>query len=80
MLAADRLYDDYLHRWYAVAADRRARSGFRGRRKRHPDHVQDHHSADDAVDHRMLVPVRHQRLQAVRSEPCIDQRRSVEHV
>ena len=54
--------------------------GFRGRRKRHPDHVQDHHSADDAVYHRMLVPVRHQRLQAVRSEPCIDQRRSVEHV
>ena len=63
-----------------IAADRRARSGFRGRRKRHPDHVQDHHSADDAVYHRMLVPVRHQRLQAVRSEPCIDQRRSVEHV
>ena len=69
-----------LHRRHAVAADRRARSGFRGWRKWHADHVQDHHSADDAVYHRMLVPMCHQRLQAVRSEPCIDQRRSVEHV
>ena len=65
MLAADRLHDDHLHRRHAVAADRRARSGFRGWRKWHADHVQDHHSADDAVDHRVLVPVRDQRLQAL---------------
>ena len=39
--------------------------GYRGWRERHADHVQDHHSADDAVDHRVLVPVRYQRLQAL---------------
>ena len=40
-------------------------AGIRGRCERHPDHVQDHHSVDDAVDHRVLVPVRDQRIQAV---------------
>ena len=80
VLAADRLHDDHLHRRPASPAHRCAGGRGRGRGQRTADHVPHHHPADDAVHHRVLLPDRDQRFQALRSEPRIDQRCAEQHV
>ena len=79
VLAADRLHDGHLHRRPAGPAHRRHGGRRRGRRQLAPDPVQSHPAADDAQHHRLLVPDRDQRLQALRPEPGSDQRCTEQH-
>src|SRR5699024_3955234 len=79
VLAADRIYDDYLYRRTSECVRRSSGSGSDRRSFRMEDALESEASHGDAVRYDLRLPDTDQLLQAVRPEPGSDRRRPKSH-